>query len=173
MRSTTAPALRTFLFLQLSALTALSGLLTACPGGGTLPPAGTGGGTGSGGGAGTFCDAAPIFMNKCDGVFCHGGNGTPPSGGVELVDPPVGMTLGQSLLNQPGTYPGVPTATCPPATKDLLINELTPAESLLLKKVSGTYACGDAMPPSPVSLTAEEMTCINEWVNGIAQTGGI
>lgn len=172
MRSVTT--VRPFILLQLSALTVLSGLLTACPGGGSLD-VGSGGGTGSGGGGNSFCDAAPIFVAKCDGIFCHGSNdGSMPSGGVELVTPPTGMTLGQSLLNHAATYPGNPEPpACPPATAELIINETAPAESLLLKKINGTYTCGDAMPPSPVTLTPDEMTCITEWVNGTAQTGGI
>lgn len=166
-------AVRPLIILQLSALTALSALLTACPGGGSLDMAG-GGGTGSGGGTGTFCDPAPIFVAKCDGIFCHGGKGQVPSGGVELVTPPTGMTLGQSLLNQAATYPGTAAPpTCPPATAELIINEAAPAESLLLKKINGTSTCGDPMPPMPVTITPDEMTCITDWVNGTAQTGGI
>lgn len=175
MRTAPASVFSISSFLRLTGLLAAASVLNGCPPGGTLDmTGGSGGSTGSGGGTGAFCDATPIFVEKCSGSLCHSSTtATPPGGGVDLVNPPSGMTLGQSLLNQPATYPGYPMGACPPAVAELIINEAAPAQSLLLTKVNDTAPCGDKMPPAPIRLEAEELTCLTEWVNGIAQTGGL
>jgi hypothetical protein len=161
------------LFLRLIALGSLAAVLTGCPGGGTLDDSPTG----TGGGSGQTCDATPIFVAKCDGVFCHGSSSaSPPTGGVELVTPPAGMTLGQSLFDKPASYPNA-TAACPTTAPERIIDSVAPASSLLLNKLTGAagagFACGEPMPPAPVSLTAAELDCVTQWVNSVAQTGGI
>jgi len=143
----------------------LAGLMTACPGGGKLdnpgeylPP---------------NCDPTAIFLARCDGPFCHGGNpGMQPSGGVELITPPAGMTLGQSLYDVEGFYPGAASTGCPPAQRDYLIDGTTPSNSLLLKKLDGRFTCGTAMPPAP-ALSDTDLQCITLFVNYTAATGGL
>lgn len=176
--------------LRLTVLSSLVSLVVGCASGGSLDQGssggtgpGTGGGTGAGGG-GTVasCDNAPaIFQTKCGTSICHqGSNGTAPTGGVELVTPPGGMTLGQSLLNQAATYPlGEAFTTnweaCPTTAPELIIDGANAANSLLLHKLglgTGTFACGDPMPSLPPALTQEEKDCIVAWVNYVVSTGG-
>lgn len=176
MNSARATLLHLPLSLRLLALGSLAAVLTGCPGGGALDNSGGTGGTSSGG---EFCDAAPIFLEKCGGAFCHGSTTPmtrPPDGAINLVLPPEGMTLGQSLLNTPATYPRI-EASCPTATPELIIDGTAPAASLLLNKLTGTvgveFACGEEMPPAPVTLDAAQLDCVTRWVNWVAQTGGI
>jgi len=158
----------------------LAALLTGCPEGGTLvdPECYVVGCGTDGGGPEDYCDPTPIFVAKCGDRWCHGGeDGAQPSGGVELISPPAGMTVGQSLYNvegfYTGAYPGAPPGTCPPTPRDLLIDAANPAESLMLKKVNGTFSCGSLMPSTTSPLTELELACLTDWVSGVAATGGL
>jgi hypothetical protein len=166
--------------ITLALLAAASAASVAC--GGTEPPAGTGGAGGTGGAAGTgggaaYCDAAPIFAAQCGTQFCHGSStASAPVGGIELVTPPAGMTLGQSLYNKPAMY-NTGALGCPTTDPEIIIDSTNPAASLLLNKITGTkgvdFACGDKMPTGSVMLSATDLSCVTEWVNGVASTGGI
>jgi hypothetical protein len=168
---------------QGAGLAALGVFLTGCPAGGTLEEPecyGTEGCEASGGGGGPAgtCDGTVVLATSCsNGPFCHASGSTaPPTGGVELVTPPAGMTLGQSLYNRPATH--ATTLGCSSTPQELIIDAGDPARSLLLTKVTGTtagvdFACGVSMPPAEAPLSARDIGCLTEWVYSVAATGGI
>jgi len=124
------------------------------------------------------CDAVPILATNCKGSFCHGTAGTPPVVAlVDLVNPAAGMTMAQTLLNLPATYPTASTSPgeCPPAAgAEMIIDGADAARSLLSNKVAGVlgtdFACGEQMTGSP-TLTAAEKDCIVQWVGQVVATG--
>lgn len=122
-----------------------------------------------------YCDPTPIMVEACSGVVCHGSVGKAPFSGTDLFNAPTGQTLGQSLINKPANYNLVADPTsCPQATPELLINPGAPSESLILKKIIGTQACGVKMPNvTNGDLTQAEIDCFVNWVNGvITESGG-
>lgn len=82
--------------------------------------------------------------------------------------------MGQSLINKPANYNLVADPTsCPTATPEVLINPSAPSESLMIKKIMGTFACGVKMPNTNRVLTQAELDCFVDWVNGvITESGG-
>jgi hypothetical protein len=129
-------------------------LLAGCPGSleGTFPPPGGGGtgGTGAGGAAGV-CDAPTmVFATRCS--FCH-----PLLAQPDLtMNPPPDLTVVMSTMASTGCV-GMP-----------LVNATTPADSVLLKRISGT-TCGDQMPMGGPYLSATEIACVTSWVMSKAQ----
>jgi hypothetical protein len=119
-------------------------------------------------GPGEVCDAKPIFETKCGGGSCHSNkmDGSPPGGGVNLVDPGVEARL----LNVPATYP---TLTGCPEPPELLVNSADVDSSLMWTKVSNTQACGDGMPyPHSLSkLNGPDMDCVYSWLQGLVAGG--
>lgn len=109
--------------------------------------------------------AEAIFAGPCSGSICHTGDGTePPPGGIDLTSP----GYPARLYNQPATYPGVtPSATCPPAVAEKLIDPAGVDASLIWKKLSATHTCGDAMPPVGDPLEPAESECLRSLITEI------
>lgn len=114
--------------------------------------------------AGASCDALPIFETSCDSSLCHETeDGLPPFGSIDLLAPGVA----NRLVGQPASYENVhDLAACPTGEPELLINSENPEQSLLLTKLTGQHACGDAMPiPNPPNaLSDEDIDCVRRWI---------
>jgi len=123
------------------------------------------------GGGPVGCDPTPIIQESCSGIICHGQPGKPAMHSTDLLNPPSGQSLAQVLMDKPANYNLIADMTsCPTATPELLINSAAPAESLILKKIMGTQACGVKMPNvTGGDLTQAEIDCFVSWVN--ASTG--
>lgn len=127
------------------------------------------------GGVGNFCDATPLIQEACSGRICHGEVGKPAMYSTDFLNPPPGQTLGQVLMNKPANYELTANPPeCPQATPELLINSAAPAESLMLKKVLGTQACGLKMPNvKDGDLTPDEVNCLTSWIQGAITAAGL
>lgn len=106
------------------------------------------------------CDVLALFATDglssvgCSGALCHNPGVSPP----DLVSD----GLEERLLDQPANSEG----SCADET---LVDSVEPANSLLLKKVNGTSACGSRMPlTNPSGLTADQLRCIEEYVELVA-----
>lgn len=127
--------------------------------GGRPPVGGFGGGGGTAGGQNPVpADPAclkTVLEAQC--LSCH----TPPAiagGGFDLT----GTQLGERLSKTLATYQGVSNrSSC--KTGALIIDPANPPESILLRKVSSTQACGEAMPFG-FGLLGTELECIQNWV---------
>lgn len=124
-----------------------------------------------------YCDPTAIMVDKCAGIACHGSPGNPGKYYTDMFNPPPGQTVGQTLLNTPATYEYVSNyeAECPTTNPELLINSSAPNESLMLKKIFGTQACGVKMPNSTTKvLSQQELDCFVDYVYGvIAESSGM
>jgi hypothetical protein len=170
-------------------LFALGLFLSGCPIGAALdnpddftPPAGgaasmggmgaTGGMGGAGAtGGGPGCDLEAAFRASCAFNICHGDDPVmptiAPAAGLNLLSP----TLAADITNMPASYAGVTDIASCPTPAELLINQTTPSESLMLKKLLGTQTCGDSMPSASVPITPADRDCIIAWANGLAAGG--
>lgn len=110
------------------------------------------------------CDATPIFESSCGTNLCHETeDGLAPFGGVDLLAPGVE----ERLLNRPASYENVhDPGACPRGQPELLIDTENPEESLLLTKLTGEHACGEAMPtPNPPNeLSEQNIDCVRRWI---------
>jgi hypothetical protein len=97
--------------------------------------------------------------NSC--TVCHS-TASASSIGANLVLE--GTDLGKRLAMTTATYKGVTknAAACVPGA--LIIDAATPANSILLKKVSRTQVCGDEMPAGS-GLKDADLKCITDWIN--------
>jgi hypothetical protein len=57
---------------------------------------------------------------------------------------------------------GTAKPTCP--TGEFLINSNNPQESVMLKRLRKTQACGDAMPPAGLPISAADLKCLEDWI---------
>lgn len=106
------------------------------------------------------CDALPIFAERCAGAACHGsGDGTPPTGGVDLLAPGVA----ERLVDVPASYPGL---GCAPDTPALLLDTVDPSSSLMWAKLTNTQECGEGMPVpyQGAALPEDELKCVISWM---------
>lgn len=127
-------------------------------GGGTRPPS---------------CDVRPILQTSCSGLACHGSPGQPAKYYTDFFNPPAGKSLEETLLGKAADYSIVSSSgSCPVDDPELLINPEAPDESLMLKKIQGTHACGLKMPNSKSELTQEQIDCFADWVNAITADSG-
>jgi hypothetical protein len=95
---------------------------------------------------------------KCT-VTCHSKEQAPFFGGLDLS----GDFLPR-LLDKPATYMSVTEMEKPKCVAGAkLIDSATPANSVFLKKITATQACGTAMPQTG-ELTADEKTCLQNWI---------
>lgn len=119
--------------------------------------------------AGKSCDARPIFETSCNTNLCHETeDGLPPFGGIDLLAP----GIAGRLLDQPASYENVhDLAACPTSASELLIDSENPEQSLLLTKLTGQHACGDAMPiPNPPNaLSDEDIDCVRRWIASVIE----
>jgi len=129
--------------------------------GGAAAVAGTSGSAGASTGDLPACVAAVFVAStagKCSNGICHhAGDG---SGGLDLASP--GVTA--RLLDQPASHAGAsPSSGCPQGDK--LIDSQDPSASWLLKKLTldSGAACGAKMPLTG-SLSADELSCLTQWV---------
>lgn len=120
----------------------------------------------------TTCDINNAMLT-CQGSVCHGSPGRAPSplagAGMDLFQPDRATTL----VDQPASYDGVLTddlANCP-AVPELRINSQNPADSLILKKLNGSYSCGTGMPQVGM-LAPSDLDCITAWVLWVAENYG-
>lgn len=115
-----------------------------------------------------YCDARPILETSCEGRACHGDPGG-DAFAMNFNNPPDGMTIGESLLDREAENYDLASDSdaCPTDDPELIINSSNPDESLMLKKVLGTHACGDKMPPGS-SVPQEDIDCLRDWITGVA-----
>ena len=152
-----------------------TGGVSSFPTGGTgaTPATGGAGATATGGSgvgaAPSYCDPMPMMQTSCSGIICHGSPGSPAQYNTDFFNPPPGQTVGQMLMDKPADYSLVAVpAGCPMDNPELLINQASPSESLMLKKLTGTSACGVKMPNSETNvLTQDQIECFVSWVNGV------
>jgi hypothetical protein len=143
-------------------------------GGGPSIAGANAGGTGGSGTAGTAPTAgtgsmvppdpacvAQVFQSRLCST-CHSPVFTQPEakGGLDLD----GTNLGMRLSTTTAKYAGVTVnpAACKPGA--LIIDPVNNAESILLKKVNRTQACGTEMPQG-TGLSGADLKCIEDWVN--------
>jgi hypothetical protein len=126
---------------------------------------GTGGSTGTptgGGGSAVPPDdacVATVLSSKGCSTTCHSADLAPTTGANLRLD---GTNLGARLSMTKATYQGVTNAgACVPNV--LIIDPSNPSNSLLLKKITGTQACGSSMPPGG-TLTGSDLQCIQDWI---------
>jgi hypothetical protein len=127
----------------------------------------TGGtGTTTGGSSGMIppddpCVASVIAAKGC--TACHSTAAASLIGANLVLE---GTNLGARLSTTKATYMGVAASMNPGACVQgaLIIDPVTPANSILLKKVSGTQVCGDKMPQG-TGLSGEDLKCFQDWIN--------
>ncbi len=77
------------------------------------------------------------------------------------------------LLGKAANYTLVANpASCPTDNPELLVNPTAPSESLILKKLKGTHACGVSMPNAKTTLSQDQIDCFVDWVNGMTGNKG-
>lgn len=123
----------------------------------------TGGTTGTGGSGDVIppddaCVAGVLASNAC--TACHS-TASASSIGADLVLE--GTNLGARLSTTKATYKGVAANAGACVQGALIIDPVTPANSILLKKVAGTQACGDKMPMGS-GLSGASLQCIQDWI---------
>ena len=151
------------------AVGACAGSLSFDPDGGTSS---TGAGGSTGGGAGgssgnviTSCaNATTVLMNNC--FECHGS--TPAFANLDLMSAGVETRL----VGKP-TAVGAPGSACN-GTGTLLNKGTLPATGILIDKINfRTGVCGAGMPlGAPAPITAADLTCLQQWANGLVSTVG-
>ncbi len=165
-----------FAFLSVVAAASLACSSDVQDGTGTGGATASGGGSASGGGTASggsavmneYCDPMPIMESSCNGVACHGNPGEPAAFYTDLFNPSEGQTVGQMLIGEPADYEIVTDqSSCPTDDPELLIDPEEPSESLILKKINNTHACGQSMPSTGMSLSQDQIDCFTEWVNGV------
>lgn len=125
------------------------------------PTSGTTSGDSTGGDSTTDvadCGDVPtrILQAKCSGAACHGSPGAP----TELYSDIASSTDPMHFLDVPAKY------TC---SAKMLIDSETPADSALLSVVQANGHCsGGQMPSGGPYLSAEDISCLTEWVNAVA-----
>jgi len=130
-------------------------------GGSVTPTAGTpgAGGTVGGSGGGTApplpaCVKTALTNQTC--TTCHAPATKDFFGGLDLMGDDVGQRLmGATAKNMMATN----AAAC--GTK--LIDPDNPAQSVFLKRITGTSDCGPPMPASP-GVTGPDLECFRSWV---------
>jgi hypothetical protein len=116
-------------------------------------------GAGGSGGSGSVANATPpcdavevVLLPHCGGGSCHSN----PS--ARIGDWAVNRTEAESFVD----VPSVRDPAC-----GLIIDSADPAESLLLRKLTGDFPspkCGGFMPVSGGDLTDQEIACMASWL---------
>lgn len=91
----------------------------------------------------------------------------------------VAEDLETRLVNVPATYHNVLHVEDCPTTPELLVDPANVEQSLLLRKLMNTQACGDEMPKSPypewgtVNYAGEKreefVACLRQWTTLLAE----
>jgi hypothetical protein len=104
------------------------------------------------------CVASVLASQSC--VACHSIASASIIGAGLVLE---GSNLGARLSTTRATYDGAINKTnCMDGA--LIIDPESPRESILWKKVTGTQACGDAMPPGS-GLRGDNLACIQNWID--------
>jgi hypothetical protein len=153
----------------------LSLVLFGCPGtiedptllgaGGTTGTGGAAGGTGgAGGGAPVGCAMAPmIFMGKC--LACHSTATKAAFGGFDME-----VAGWEKKMIGMGPAADAPDSNkCKGMNQTYLKAGMQPASGLFLDKLR-TPPCGGKMPMIG-TLSATELTCIQQWADGVVAAG--
>lgn len=97
-----------------------------------------------------------ILQGKCAGTTCHGEPGSPAAAFSDIAS----TTDPMNLLDVPAKF------TC---SSKMLIDSANPADSAILSAVDADDHCsGGQMPSGGPYLTADEVSCLTEWVNAVA-----
>lgn len=129
------------------------------PTGGTVTTTGgapaAAGGTTSGGSAPPLpACAKTVLTAQC--TTCHAPATKDFFGGLDLVGDDVGTRLRNATAKN-----GMATNAASCGT--MLINADNPAQSVLLKRISGTSDCGSPMPAAP-GVTGSDLECLKTWI---------
>jgi len=105
------------------------------------------------GGVDPTCQNVPrkVIAENCIGSYCHDSNG-PPAAGLDLMSPCVADRLVKVK------------SRC----QDLLLIDVEhPSQSFLFDKINSTKPqCGESMPYAG-HMPADELSCMNAWVNAV------
>jgi hypothetical protein len=130
---------------------------TACPGSLSFDYAGTGGSPGGNdGGVVTSCaNAMAVLQTNCGA--CHT-TASPSFGNLDLIS----ANPAARLVDVGGSSAG----SC--SGKGNLLNSGTaPATGILIDKITGHPTCGVSMPFGAAMLNATDLTCLQQWANGL------
>jgi hypothetical protein len=119
--------------------------------------------------AGDPCDANAIFAKySCaNSGACHDASGT--AANFDMASPGWQTHLVGVSPKGGGTLPAV----CTPSDGPYLVPGVTPAAGLFMRKLTNMPGCGMEMPYlQPKKLTADEVTCIQEWADNLVAGGG-
>lgn len=121
----------------------------------------SGGAVGSGGAGGAMGAAVPQCVTdtlKAQCLVCHGTMTAQFFGGLILEG-----NFVPNLVDKPAQYKSLTdTSACKQGA--LLIDSNNPAESVMLKKIMGTQACGAVMPNNGVVLPTAQKDCLTQWI---------
>ncbi len=121
------------------------------------PSSGMEPGTGIGSCSTTADVSTKIFAQKCTNAACHG-DGANSKAGLDL------KTIGvETRLME------VDAKTC---SDQVLVVAGDSASSFLLAKLQPSPGCGAQMPKGGTPLTAEEINCVADWIEGLTTSGG-
>lgn len=117
-----------------------------------------------------------LFVNKCSGIGCH--DSKEPGSGLDLTSPGVEARLIDQYSKfivpneeDSGIMLGPDGGPLHDCEDRLLIDPANPSTSFLLDKVTKTKPeCGDQMPAIG-TLSAKEIQCITDWVQGLVDAG--
>lgn len=97
------------------------------------------------------CDIPKLFEDRCGGGICHGDGGS-TAAGLDLTSPGVEQRVS-----------GAAGSGC----VGVLADPANPEASLLYTKVLDAPTCGSRMPLTGEPLTADELTCMRDWISGL------
>jgi hypothetical protein len=119
------------------------GLLSACAGAGDSAPGGDD--------SRAVCDVPALFASTCAYSTCH--NADDKAGSLDLVSTGVGDRVSLHAAT-----------TC----YGFLADPANPTESVLYTKVSPDNDCGSNMPLGGAPLSAADVDCVAQWVEGLS-----
>lgn len=123
------------------------------------------------------CDL-PLALSYCGGGTCHYDTASLEAGSdLALWSRESNALLPgveARLVNVPATYHNVHNPEACPTEPELLINPTDVEQSLILKKLTGTHACGNEMPQFPYqelgtvdvpgAQREQLVACVRQWV---------
>ena len=128
------------------------------------------------------CDL-PAVIEYCGGATCHYDSASQDLGSSlalwDRANQRVLDDIEERLVNAPAGYHNVQNADECPSEAELLVDTSDAEQSLILKKLMGTQACGDEMPKfpypewgatnNPGPQRDEFVSCIQDWVTLLVQ----
>ena len=137
--------------------------LGACPGSLSFDYAGMGGSSGGGddGGVVTSCaNAMAVLQTNCGA--CHT-TASPAFANLDLLSANPAARLVGVAGNSAGMCSG---------KGNLLNRGAPPATGILIDKITGHQTCGASMPFGASMLNATDLTCLQQWANGLVASVG-